>query len=186
METVLILLMTTLGNITLELYPEKAPVTVDNFVQYVDEGYYNGTVFHRVMNDFMIQGGGFDVQMNKKATRPPIKNEADNGLRNDKYTVAMARTQIPDSASSQFFINTKSNVFLNHKSKTINGYGYAVFGRVVKGMDVVDKIEKVSTTTKGPHQNVPVKEVVILEAKVITTEKSPEKDANSDNAKDKS
>ncbi len=163
----LVKLETSMGDITLELYPDKAPATAANFLEYVKAGFYNGTVFHRVINGFMIQGGGLDAQMNKKATRAAIKNEADNGLTNDPYTIAMARTQDPDSATAQFFINVASNAMLNHKSKTLPGWGYAVFGKVVKGQDVVDKIKAVATTTKGMYEDVPVEPVTIVKATVV-------------------
>jgi peptidyl-prolyl cis-trans isomerase B (cyclophilin B) len=166
-KPIFVKLATTQGDITLELYPDKAPATVANFVQYVKEGFYNGTVFHRVINGFMIQGGGFDAKMNQKRTRAPIQNEADNGLTNDAYTVAMARTPDPNSATAQFFINVADNKMLNHTGKTVQGWGYAVFGKVVKGKDVVDKIKAVPTTTKGMHQNVPVEPVVITKAEVV-------------------
>jgi peptidyl-prolyl cis-trans isomerase B (cyclophilin B) len=163
----LVKLETSMGNITLELYPDKAPVTVANFLEYVKAGFYNGTIFHRVINGFMIQGGGLDAQMHQKPTRAPIKNEADNGLTNDAYTVAMARTQNPDSATAQFFINVANNAFLNHKGKTPQGWGYAVFGKVVKGQDVVDKIKAVPTGNQGPYQNVPREPVTIIKATVV-------------------
>jgi peptidyl-prolyl cis-trans isomerase B (cyclophilin B) len=163
----LVKLETSLGEITIELYPDKAPATVANFLKYVKDGFYNGTIFHRVIPTFMIQGGGFDAQMNQKPTLPPIKNEADNGLKNDKYTLAMARTNIPDSATAQFFINVVDNPFLNHTAKTPQGWGYAVFGKVIKGQDVVDKIKAVATATKGMHQNVPVEAVTIVKATVV-------------------
>ncbi len=163
----LVKLETSLGDINLELFPDKAPATCANFLQYVQDGFYDGTIFHRVKNGFMIQGGGFDAQMRQKATRPPIKNEADNGLANDAYTVAMARTSDPNSATSQFFINVAGNRFLNHTAKTPEGWGYAVFGKVVKGQDVVDKIKAVPTTTRAMHQDVPVEPVVITRATVI-------------------
>jgi peptidyl-prolyl cis-trans isomerase B (cyclophilin B) len=166
-KPIFVKLATTQGDITLELYPDKAPATAANFVQYVKEGFYNGTVFHRVINGFMIQGGGFDAKMNQKRTRAPIQNEADNGLTNDAYTVAMARTPDPNSATAQFFINVADNKMLNHTGKTVQGWGYAVFGKVVKGKDVVDKIKAVPTTTKGMHQNVPVEPVVITKAEVV-------------------
>ena len=156
-----------MGDITLELNPEKAPDTVANFLQYVKDGFYDGTIFHRVIPTFMIQGGGFDAKMNQKPTRTPIKNEADNGLKNDVYTVAMARTGDPNSATAQFFINVADNQFLNHTAKTMQGWGYAVFGKVVKGQDVVDKIKAVPTTTKGMFQDVPVTPVVINKATVV-------------------
>ena len=148
-------LETSKGKIVLELYADKAPQTVKNFLAYVDAGHYNGTIFHRVIPDFMIQGGGFTANMKQKRTQPPIRNEADNGLRNQRGTIAMARTQDPHSASAQFFINTKDNDFLNHKSKTPQGWGYAVFGRVVEGMGVVDAISHVKTVTRGRYRDVP-------------------------------
>jgi peptidyl-prolyl cis-trans isomerase B (cyclophilin B) len=163
----LVKLETSMGEITLELYPDKAPDTVANFLQYVKDGFFNGTIFHRVIPTFMIQGGGFDAQMNQKPTRAPIKNEADNGLKNEAYTVAMARTMDPNSATAQFFINVADNQFLNHTAKTPQGWGYAVFGKVVKGQDVVDKIKMVPTGNKGMHQNVPVEAVTILKATVV-------------------
>lgn len=159
-------LNTNYGLIVLELDEAKAPKTVANFVEYVQSGHYNGTIFHRVMGDFMIQGGGFEAGLKQKPTRDPIANEAANGLRNDRYTVAMARTSVPDSATSQFFINVVDNNFLNYTSPTPQGYGYAVFGRVVEGTDVVDQIKAVETTMQGMHQNVPVKDVVILSANI--------------------
>jgi cyclophilin family peptidyl-prolyl cis-trans isomerase len=155
---------TSLGNITLELYPDKAPSTVANFLSYVDEGFYNGTIFHRVIRGFMIQGGGFTESMKEKPTRAPITNEADNGLKNERGTIAMARTPDPNSATAQFFINAKDNTFLNFKNKSPEGYGYCVFGKVTKGLDVVDAIEKTPTTTKGFYQDVPAKPVVIKKA----------------------
>lgn len=157
-------LTTNFGDITLELNAEKAPVTVANFLQYVESGYYDGVIFHRVIDGFMIQGGGFDANMKQKATKAEIKNEADNGLGNDKYTVAMARTSIPDSASSQFFINVGDNDFLNHTAPTSSGWGYCVFGKVVEGKDVVDKIRAVKTTSKAGHRDVPIEAVVIEKA----------------------
>lgn len=160
-------LTTNFGDITLELYAEKAPVTVANFLQYVESGHYDGVIFHRVIDGFMVQGGGFDADMKQKKTKPEIKNEADNGLSNDHYTVAMARTSVPDSASSQFFINGNDNGFLNHTAKTASGWGYCVFGKVVEGMDVVDKIAKVKTTSKAGHRDVPVDAVTIEKASVI-------------------
>jgi peptidyl-prolyl cis-trans isomerase B (cyclophilin B) len=140
---------------------------VANFLKYVNDGFYNGTIFHRVINGFMIQGGGFEANMSQKATREPIKNEADNGLTNDNYTIAMARTMDPNSATAQFFINVADNRPLNHTGKTPQGWGYAVFGKVVKGQDVVDKIKAVPTTTKGMYQNVPVTPVTITKATVV-------------------
>ncbi len=160
-------LETSMGNIIIALNEEKAPVSTANFLAYVNDGFYDGLIFHRVMNDFMIQGGGFTEQMQQKSGRAPIKNEANNGLRNNRYTLAMARTNDPHSASSQFFINTKDNDFLNFTSPTASGWGYAVFGEVIEGKEVVDKIEKVRTTSKGPHGDVPVDNVVIIKASVI-------------------
>ena len=157
-------LTTNFGDITLELNAEKAPITVANFLQYVESGHYDGVIFHRVIDGFMIQGGGFDTNMKQKATKAEIKNEADNGLGNDKYTVAMARTSIPDSASSQFFINVGDNDSLNHTAPTSSGWGYCVFGKVVEGMDVVDKIRAVKTTSKAGHRDVPIEAVVIEKA----------------------
>src|SRR4051794_25452145 len=153
-------LETSKGNIVIELYPEKAPKSVDNFLQYVKSGHYNGTVFHRVIPNFMIQGGGFSTDMKQKPTRPPIHNEADNGLTNDRGTVAMARTSDPNSASAQFFVNVVDNAFLNFKSKTTQGWGYTVFGKVVEGMDVADAIAKVKTGAN----DVPVEQVVLKKA----------------------
>jgi peptidyl-prolyl cis-trans isomerase B (cyclophilin B) len=161
-------LTTGMGDIVLELYPDKAPATVANFLQYVKEGHYNGTVFHRVINGFMIQGGGLDADMREKPTRAPIQNEADNGLKNEPYTIAMARTSDPHSATSQFFINVANNQRLNHTAKTPSGWGYTVFGKVIEGQDVVDKIKALPTTTKGMYQNVPQTPVTITKATVIS------------------
>lgn len=157
-------LTTTKGNIVLELDAEKAPVSVENFLAYVNDGFYSGTVFHRVIKGFMIQGGGMDQNMTQKKGRAPIKNEADNGLKNDKYTIAMARTGEIHSATSQFFINTTDNAFLNHGTRD---YGYAVFGTVIEGRDVVDAIESVATGTTGMHGDVPVEAIVIEKAEVL-------------------
>ncbi len=157
-------LLTNFGEITLELDAEKAPITVANFLQYVDSGFYNGTIFHRVINGFMIQGGGFDSKMQQKASADEIKNEADNGLSNSIYTIAMARTSAPHSASNQFFINVANNDFLNYTAPNASGWGYCVFGKVTAGMDVVDKIKKVATTTRNGHQDVPVENVIIESA----------------------
>ncbi len=157
-------LLTNFGEITLELNAEKAPITTANFLQYVDNGFYDGTIFHRVIGNFMIQGGGFDTSMTQKETADEIKNEADNGLANDKYTIAMARTSAPHSASSQFFINAANNDFLNHTAPTGSGWGYCVFGKVTEGMDVVDKIRQVATTNRKGHQDVPVENVIIEKA----------------------
>jgi peptidyl-prolyl cis-trans isomerase B (cyclophilin B) len=169
-KPVLVTLATSQGDLTLELYPDKAPVTVANFLQYVKNGYYDGTIFHRVINGFMIQGGGMDAQMNQKPTQAPIQNEADNGLKNVAYTIAMARTMDPHSATSQFFINVANNVRLDHTGKTPQGWGYAVFGKVIKGQEVVDKIKAVATTTSGMHQNVPAEPVTIVKAAVVAGE----------------
>ncbi|HEX5355162.1 MAG TPA: peptidylprolyl isomerase [Aquabacterium sp.] len=160
-------LHTTAGVIRLELDEEKAPVSVANFVDYVNAGHYDGTVFHRVIKGFMIQGGGFEPGLKQKPTKEPITNEANNGLKNDKYTIAMARTSAPHSASAQFFINGTNNDFLNFKSESPQGWGYAVFGKVVAGTDVVDQIEKVKTGRKGFHDDVPLEDVVITKAVVI-------------------
>ena len=163
----MIKLTTNHGAITLDLDVAKAPVTVENFLSYVETGHYANTVFHRVIDGFMIQGGGFAPGMKQKPTQGEIKNEADNGLKNDKYTVAMARTSEPHSASSQFFINVGDNDFLNHTAPTAQGWGYCVFGRVVEGMDVVDKIRGLATGRKGFHDDVPVEDVVIEKAEVV-------------------
>ncbi len=157
-------LQTNFGEITLELDAEKAPITTANFLQYVDNGFYSDVIFHRVIDGFMIQGGGFDTNMNQKETLDEIKNEADNGLTNDKYTIAMARTSAPHSASSQFFINVGDNEFLNHTSPTGGGWGYCVFGKVTAGMDVIDNIRKVATTSRKGHADVPTENVIILSA----------------------
>ena len=157
-------LTTNFGDITLELNAEKAPITVANFTKYVEDGFYDGIIFHRVIDGFMIQGGGFDASMKQKKNNAEIKNEANNCLSNDKYTVAMARTSVPDSASSQFFINVGNNEFLNHTAPTASGWGYCVFGKVIEGMDVVDKIKAVKTASKGGHQDVPIDAVMIEKA----------------------
>lgn len=163
----LVRLETNMGDIVLELDADKAPATVANFLEYVRDGFYDGLIFHRVIEKFMIQGGGMGPDMREKDTRDPIQNEADNGLSNTVYTVAMARTMAPHSATAQFFINVKDNLFLDHKSKDMNGWGYAVFGRVVEGTDVVDAIKSVPTTTRGFDQDVPVEPVVIERAMVV-------------------
>ena len=155
------------GPITLEPAAAKAPETVKNFLAYVESGHYANTVFHRVIDGFMIQGGGFEPGMKQKPTQAPVKNEADNGLKNDRYTVAMARTSDPHSASAQFFINVADNAFLNHSAKTQSGWGYCVFGRVVEGQDVVDKIKSVKTATRGFNGDVPVEDIVIESAEVV-------------------
>ncbi|MEU2257363.1 peptidylprolyl isomerase [Nocardia xishanensis] len=159
-------LETNFGAIVLELDAEKAPSTVQNFVDYVNAGHYNGTIFHRVIPGFMIQGGGFEPDMRQKGTNAPIKNEANNGLKNNKYTVAMARTNDPHSATAQFFINVADNDFLNHSAPTPSGWGYTVFGAVVDGTDVVDKIAGVATGSAGMHQDVPLDAVVITSATI--------------------
>lgn len=163
----MIKLHTNHGVIALELDSEKAPLTVQNFIDYVNSGHYDNTVFHRVIDGFMIQGGGFEPGMTQKKTRPPIQNEAANGLKNDKYTVAMARTSDVHSASSQFFINVADNNFLNYTASTSQGFGYCVFGKVVEGQDVVDRIKKVKTGDRSGHQNVPLEDVVLQKAEVV-------------------
>ena len=163
----MIKLQTTHGDITIELDAAKAPKTAANFEQYVKDGHYDGTIFHRVIDGFMIQGGGFEPGMKQKDTRDPVENEAKNGLKNDHYTIAMARTSDPHSASAQFFINTANNDFLNHSAPTPQGWGYCVFGKVTAGMEVVDKIGKVRTGSSGFHQDVPVEDVVIQKATVV-------------------
>jgi cyclophilin family peptidyl-prolyl cis-trans isomerase len=160
-------LTTSMGPIVIQLDKEKAPTSVDNFVKYVESGHYNGTVFHRVIDGFMVQGGGFTKDMKQKPTSPPIKNEGANGLKNDNYTVAMARTGVRDSATSQFFINVKDNDFLNYSGESPQGWGYAVFGKVVEGKETVDKIRKVATGTAGGMQNVPNEAVVIEKAECV-------------------
>ncbi|THF66869.1 peptidyl-prolyl cis-trans isomerase [Pseudothauera nasutitermitis] len=160
-------LHTSLGTITLELDAEKAPVTVENFLAYVESGHYDNTVFHRVIDGFMIQGGGFEPGMNQKPTREAIKNEADNGLKNNRGTIAMARTQAPHSATAQFFINVADNDFLNFRSPDTQGWGYCVFGQVSEGLDVLDKIRAVKTGSKGFHQDVPVEDVLIERAEIV-------------------
>lgn len=160
-------LQTNFGYITIELNAEKAPITVANFLQYVEDGFYEGTIFHRVIDGFMIQGGGFEESMKQKSTKAEIENEANNGLKNDHYTIAMARTAIPHSASSQFFINGNNNDFLNHTAETPSGWGYCVFGKVVDGTDVVDKIIKVATGNRHGHQDVPKEAVIIQKATLV-------------------
>ena len=157
---------TNFGAITLELNDKAAPATVANFLQYVKDGHYDGTIFHRVIDGFMIQGGGFTADMDQKPTRAPIKNEADNGLKNETYTVAMARTPNPDSATSQFFINVANNGFLDFREPSAQGYGYCVFGKVVEGQDVVDSMRKVRTGMRAGHQDVPTDNIVIEKAEV--------------------
>ncbi|WP_309574034.1 peptidylprolyl isomerase [Desulfoferrobacter suflitae] len=167
-ENPMAVIETSEGAIKVELWADKAPITVKNFISYAEEGYYKGTVFHRVIDGFMIQGGGLDANLKPKATRSPIKNEAAAELKNERGTIAMARTNVVDSATSQFFINVADNDFLDHQDKTPKGYGYAVFGKVVEGMDVVDRIEKVETKSMGPHQDVPVKSVVIKDIRLVS------------------
>jgi len=162
----MIVLKTNYGSFTIELDFEKAPISATNFLQYAEDGFYDGTIFHRVIDNFMIQGGGFDAGMQEKANRECIENEADNGLQNLSGTLAMARTSDPHSATSQFFINISDNDFLNHRDKTDQGWGYAVFGRVIDGMNVVDKIRNCETASAGGHQDVPVTEVIIESAAV--------------------
>lgn len=162
-----VLMKTNIGDIKIELYPSKAPVTVENFLAYVKENFYDGLVFHRVIENFMIQGGGFDENLNQKQTKAPIIIESDNGLKNDRGTIAMARTNVPNSATSQFFINHANNDFLNFRSKDEAGYGYAVFGKVIDGMDVVDKIATVPTTSIGYMQDVPKYLIQIETIKII-------------------
>lgn len=160
-------LQTSKGKIVLELDMANAPVTTQNFVNYVESGHYDGTIFHRVIDNFMVQGGGFAIGMKEKQTQNPIKNEAGNGLKNNQYTIAMARTNDPHSATAQFFINVNNNDFLNHSSPTPQGWGYAVFGKVIEGSDVVDAIKGVRTGSKGYHDDVPIEDIVIEKAKVV-------------------
>jgi len=160
-------LHTNHGTITLELDAEKAPATVKNFLDYASSGFYDGTIFHRVIDGFMVQGGGFESGMNQKPVKAPIQNEAANGLKNEMYTVAMARTSDPQSATAQFFINIKDNSFLNYTAPNSNGYGYCVFGKVVEGMDVVDAIRKVKTGNRSGFQDVPLDDVIITKAEVV-------------------
>lgn len=163
----MIKLHTNFGVIGLELDSEKAPETSQNFLSYVQNGHYDGTIFHRVIKGFMIQGGGFTPDMDQKTTGKPIQNEAKNGLKNERYTIAMARTSDPHSATAQFFINTVNNDFLNHTRESAQGWGYCVFGKVVEGTDIVDKIEGVKTGRSGPHSDVPVEAVIIERAEVV-------------------
>ena len=163
----MVVLHTNFGDIKLDLDAEKAPKTVANFIEYANSGHFNGTIFHRVIDGFMIQGGGFEPGMVQRSTRMPIDNEADNGLKNETGTIAMARTMDPHSASAQFFINVKDNHFLNHSAKTSDGWGYCVFGKVTEGMDIVNKIKGVKTTFRAGHQDVPVEDVVIESAEVL-------------------
>lgn len=163
----MVIIRTTFGEITLELDAENAPKTVENFLNYARDGYYDGTIFHRVIDNFMIQGGGFDSDMRQKETAEPIENEADNGLKNDFGTIAMARTSDPHSATAQFFINVKDNDFLNHTGKNMQGWGYTVFGKITEGAEVLDKIRAVPTGSQGPHQDVPKEPVIIESVKVV-------------------
>ncbi len=165
----MVVLHTNFGDIKLELDAEKAPKTVANFLEYIKSGHFDGTIFHRVIDGFMIQGGGFEPGMVQKSTKMPIENEADNGLKNETGTIAMARTMDPHSASAQFFINVKDNHFLNHTAKNTDGWGYCVFGKVTDGMDIVNKIKGVKTTFRAGHQDVPVDDVVIESAEVLET-----------------
>jgi len=160
-------LTTSMGPVTIELNKEKAPLSSENFVKYVESGHYDGTIFHRVIDGFMVQGGGFTKDMQQKPTLPPIKNEAANGLKNENYSLAMARTNVRDSATAQFFINVKANEFLDYRDESPQGWGYAVFGKVVEGQDVVDKIRKVATGNAGMHQNVPLEPVLIVKAECL-------------------
>jgi cyclophilin family peptidyl-prolyl cis-trans isomerase len=165
-----VVIETSMGNITVELNQDRAPISVENFLGYVKDGFYDGTIFHRVISNFMVQGGGFTPDMEHKATRDPIKNEADNGLKNRRGTLAMARTPDIHSATAQFFINVKDNSFLDHKGDSAQDYGYAVFGRVTDGMDVVDKIKDVPTGTVGPFQDVPTEKVIIKTIRIQETQ----------------
>ena len=163
----MVIIKTSKGDIKVELFKDKAPETVKNFLQYVDDKHYDGTIFHRVINGFMIQGGGFAPGMKQKPAGTPVQNEADNGLRNDKYTIAMARTSDPHSASAQFFINVADNHFLNHKAPTPQGWGYCVFGKVTEGTEVVDRIKAVATGRSGMHSDVPQQDVLIERAEAL-------------------
>lgn len=163
----MIRMQTNKGVIEIELDAEKAPETVENFLGYVKDGFYDGTIFHRVIDGFMIQGGGMEPGMTEKQTKAPVKNEADNGLKNDRGTIAMARTNDPHSATAQFFINVSDNAFLNHQQPSMEGWGYCVFGKVANGMDVVDEIKGVATTSKGFHQDVPAEDILIEKAEII-------------------
>jgi peptidyl-prolyl cis-trans isomerase B (cyclophilin B) len=160
-------LQTSMGDIVIELETEKAPITAENFLQYVRDGFYDNTVFHRVINGFMVQGGGFEPGLKQKPVRAPIENEAGNGLKNDAYTVAMARTSDPHSATAQFFVNVVNNNFLNFRTANADGFGYCVFGKVVEGRDVIDKIKAVPTGNRGLHQDVPAEDVVIKKAEIV-------------------
>jgi cyclophilin family peptidyl-prolyl cis-trans isomerase len=161
-EKPIVVMKTSMGDIKIELYPDKAPLSVQNFLQYVKTGHYDHTIFHRVIDNFMVQGGGFTANLTQKNTMPPVKNEASNGLKNTRGTVAMARTQEVNSATAQFFINVSDNTFLNYKSENPAEYGYCVFGKVIEGMDVVDKIKSVDTTSQGPYRDIPVNPIEII------------------------
>ena len=163
----MIKLETSMGDIVLEMFRDEAPLTVSNFEEYVRKGHYDGTIFHRVIDGFMVQGGGMDAEMREKKTGKPVQNEADNKVSNDAYTVAMARTMDPHSATAQFFINVRDNHFLNHKAKNRDGWGYCVFGKVVEGQDVVDKIKAVATGSRGFHDDVPLEPVTIVKATLV-------------------
>lgn len=163
----MVIIRTTFGEITVELDSEKAPKTVENFLEYAKEGFYDGTVFHRVIDNFMIQGGGFDTDMVQKPCKEPVENEADNGLKNDFGTVAMARTMEPHSATAQFFFNVKDNDFLNHSGKNMQGWGYTVFGKITEGSEVLDKIRAVPTTSSNGHQDVPTDPVIIESVQIV-------------------
>ena len=176
---------TSMGTFTIELYEEKAPITVKNFLKYVDSKFYDGTIMHRVIPTFVIQGGGFTADMTKKATAPPIENEATNGLKNLKYTLSMARTSEVNSATCQFFINVKDNPALDHTDTTAKGYGYAVFGKVVEGTEVIDKIRDVKTTTKSPYKDVPVTPVVIETMRLVETKEEKPEDAGKEKKAEK-
>lgn len=167
-DTTKVKIETSMGDFELELYPDKAPITVENFLTYVTDGFYKDTIFHRVIPNFMIQGGGMLEDMSQKETRDAIKIEADNGLSNDRGTIAMARTMVPDSATAQFFVNVKDNTFLNHSAPTDQGWGYCVFGKVTSGMDVVDSIVSAPTTMKAGHQDVPVDAITITNVSTIS------------------
>lgn len=160
-------LTTTLGDIIIQIHTEKAPISAENFLTYVKEGFYAGTIFHRIIPNFMAQGGGFDTDFKQKAVHAPIKNEADNGLKNIRGTLAMARTSDPDSATAQFFINYQDNSFLDYKSSTVDGWGYAVFAKVIEGMEVVDAMAKVATGNRAGHQNVPIENLSIVTAEIM-------------------
>jgi len=166
-ETTMVKMETNQGTIMLELDADNAPITVENFLVYTKEGFYDGTIYHRVISNFMIQGGGFNEDMSQKSTKNPIQNEANNGLKNDSGTIAMARTSDPHSATAQFFINVKDNGSLNFSSETPQGWGYAVFGKVTEGMDVVNKIKDTATTTKGHYQDVPVEPIIIGKVTIV-------------------